>query len=82
MAGSKRAAKHRHSEADERLLVEGAQRDPSCFADLYEDYFEIVLNSARMFTGTMRSSISLGSFVQGGVPFVVESFLVADWYIA
>ena len=29
-------------EADERLLVEAAQRDPACFADLYENNFERV----------------------------------------
>lgn len=29
-------------EADERLLVEAAQRDPACFADLYEINFERV----------------------------------------
>ena len=29
-------------EADERLLVEAAQRDPACFGDLYELHFERV----------------------------------------
>jgi RNA polymerase sigma-70 factor (ECF subfamily) len=29
-------------EADERLLVEAAQQDPACFADLYENNFERV----------------------------------------
>ena len=29
-------------EADERLLIEAAQRDPACFADLYELNFERV----------------------------------------
>ncbi len=29
-------------EADERLLIEAAQRDPACFADLYEINFERV----------------------------------------
>lgn len=30
------------SEPDERLLIEAAQRDPSCFAALYEHHFERV----------------------------------------
>lgn len=29
-------------EADERLLIEAAQKDPACFADLYEIHFERV----------------------------------------
>ena len=29
-------------EADERLLIEAAQKDPACFADLYESNFERV----------------------------------------
>ena len=29
-------------EADERLLIEAAQKDPACFADLYEINFERV----------------------------------------
>ena len=29
-------------EADERLLIEAAQQDPACFADLYELHFERV----------------------------------------
>jgi len=29
-------------EADERLLIEAAQRDPACFAELYENHFERV----------------------------------------
>lgn len=29
-------------EADERLLIEAAQRDPACFAELYENNFERV----------------------------------------
>ena len=29
-------------EADERLLIEAAQHDPACFADLYEIHFERV----------------------------------------
>jgi RNA polymerase sigma-70 factor (ECF subfamily) len=29
-------------EADERLLIEAAQKDPACFAELYESHFERV----------------------------------------
>ena len=45
MAGSKRAAKGRPDkvrEADERLLIEAAQRDRARFANVYENYFEMV----------------------------------------
>src|SRR3989442_12414604 len=45
MAGSEPAKKvrlKRANEADERLLVEAAQRDASRFAALYENYFELV----------------------------------------
>lgn len=34
--------KARENEADERLLVEAARRDPSRFAELYENHFELV----------------------------------------
>lgn len=34
--------KARQNEADERLLVEAARRDPSRFAELYENHFERV----------------------------------------
>src|SRR5438309_815507 len=45
MAGSEPAQKARTSKAkdgDERRLVEAAQREPARFADLYENYFELV----------------------------------------
>jgi RNA polymerase sigma-70 factor (ECF subfamily) len=40
MAGGERALKAPRNEAAERLLVEAAQKDPSRFAQLYEDHFE------------------------------------------
>ena len=40
MAGDKPAAKGRAEEANERLLVEAAQADPSKFAELYELHFD------------------------------------------
>src|SRR5256886_449598 len=45
MAGSepaKKARLNRANEADERLLVEAAQRDASRFAALYENNFDVV----------------------------------------
>lgn len=45
MAGSEPAQKARFgkmSGADERRLVEAAQQDRACFADVYEKYFELV----------------------------------------
>ena len=45
MAGSEPAQKTRlgkMDETDERRLVEAAQQDRACFADVYERYFELV----------------------------------------
>ena len=45
MAGREPAQKVRldkAKEAEERRLLEAAQRDPVCFAELYENYFELV----------------------------------------
>src|SRR6185295_18002386 len=45
MAGSEPAQKTRlgkMDETEERRLVEAAQRDRACFADVYERYFELV----------------------------------------
>lgn len=45
MGGSEPAAKVRldkSMEAEERRLVEAAQREPACFAELYETYFELL----------------------------------------
>ena len=41
MAGES-ALKHRSMDPPERRLVEAAQRDPACFAQLYENNFERV----------------------------------------
>jgi len=40
MAGSESAKKVRRNEAEERLLIEAAQRDNARFAELCENYFE------------------------------------------
>jgi RNA polymerase sigma-70 factor (ECF subfamily) len=45
MAGSEPAKKVRLNKGkatEERRLIEAAQRDPVCFAELYESYFELV----------------------------------------
>lgn len=45
MSGSefaKEVRPHKDRDAEERRLVEAAQRDPAHFADLYDNYFELV----------------------------------------
>lgn len=42
MSGGEPAKKARANEAEERRLVEAAQRDPVQFSKLYENYFELV----------------------------------------
>ncbi len=42
MAGSEPAKKVRREEAEERLLIEAAQRDSLRFAELYEHFFDLV----------------------------------------
>jgi RNA polymerase sigma-70 factor (ECF subfamily) len=42
MAGKESAFKVSRDPAEERLLIEAAQRDPARFAELYENYFELV----------------------------------------
>lgn len=42
MSGKEPARKDSRKDAEERLLIEAAQRDPTGFADLYENNFEIV----------------------------------------
>jgi RNA polymerase sigma-70 factor, ECF subfamily len=45
MPGSKSAKEvrpHKEREAEERRLIEAAQRDPVCFAEVYEIHFELV----------------------------------------
>ncbi|MGH9883456.1 MAG: RNA polymerase sigma factor [Pyrinomonadaceae bacterium] len=42
MAGKEPASKASRDDAEERLLIEAAQRDPASFAELYEDNFQLV----------------------------------------
>ena len=50
-------------EADERLLIEAAQRDPACFADLYEINFERVYAYVMRKVGNRAESEDLTSEV-------------------
>ena len=90
MAGIKRAAKGRRSQAEERLLVEAAQRDPARFADLYENYFELVYayvarrvgnrDEAEDFTSEVfrKALASLPRFKWTGAPFAAWLFRIAS----
>ena len=76
-------------EADERLLIEAAQRDPACFADLYELHFERVYAYAvkRMANRTEAEDLTAEVFHQAlanlqrfewrGIPFAAWLFRIA-----
>jgi len=97
MAGSKRAARGRPDktrEADERLLIEGAQRDRARFADVYENYFELVYayvarrtrnrDEAEDLTSEVfhKALASLPRFKWRGAPFAAWLFRIASNMIA
>jgi RNA polymerase sigma-70 factor, ECF subfamily len=77
------------TQADERLLVEAAQRDPSRFAELYELYFEIVYAfiarrvRERAVVEDLTSDVfhkalaNLGRFEWRGVPFAAWLLKIA-----
>jgi RNA polymerase sigma-70 factor (ECF subfamily) len=82
------------TEAEERRLVEAAQRDPARFADLYENYFELVYayvarrvrsrheaedSTAEVFHKALRS---LPRFKWTGAPFAAWLFRIASNMIA
>jgi len=81
-------------EAEERRLVEAAQRDPACFGDLYEQYFELVyLYVARRLRNrteaedltaeVFRKALqSLARFKWTGAPFAAWLFRIASNMIA
>jgi RNA polymerase sigma-70 factor, ECF subfamily len=94
MAGSEPVQKVRHVEAEERRLVEAAQRDPACFAELYENFFELVYTyvarrvrsrseaedqTAEVFHRALRS---LPRFKWTGAPFAAWLFRIAANMIA
>jgi RNA polymerase sigma-70 factor, ECF subfamily len=82
------------TEAEERRLIEAAQRDPARFADLYEKYFELVYAyvvrrvrsrqeaedlTAELFHKALRS---LPRFKWTGAPFAAWLFRIASNMIA
>ena len=82
------------TEAEERRLIEAAQRDPARFADLYEKYFELVYAyvvrrvrsrqeaedlTADLFHKALRS---LPRFKWTGAPFAAWLFRIASNMIA
>ncbi len=82
------------SEAEERLLIEAAQRDPRCFAELYERHFEGVYafvvrrvrdrDAAQDVTADVfhRALSGIGRFEWRGVPFAAWLFRIAANAIA
>ena len=81
-------------EADEKLLVEAAQKDPRCFADLYEAHFEQVYAFvARRVRGRAdtedltaevfhRALANLAKYEWRGVPFLAWLYRIAANAIA
>ena len=94
MAGNKRATKGRRSGAEERLLVEAAQRDPARFATVYENYFELVYayvvrrmhrrDEAEDLTAEVfhKALANLPRFKWRGAPFAAWLFRIASNMIA
>jgi RNA polymerase sigma-70 factor (ECF subfamily) len=94
MAGSEPAKKVRHSEAEERRLVEAAQRDTSRFTDIYECYFELVyayvarrvrnrVETEDLTAEVFRKALqSLPRFKWRGAPFAAWLFRIASNMIA
>jgi RNA polymerase sigma-70 factor (ECF subfamily) len=91
---AKEGRPHKQREAEERRLVEAAQRDTSRFGDVYEHYFEIVYAyvarrvrnrteaedmTAEVFRKTLQS---LPRFKWTGAPFAAWLFRVASNIIA
>ena len=86
--------KTRESEADEQLLVEAAQKDPACFAALYEANFERVYafiagrvrnrDQAEDLTSEVfhKALAHLGSFEWRGAPFAAWLYRIASNAIA
>jgi RNA polymerase sigma-70 factor (ECF subfamily) len=94
MTGSEPAQKARPVGAEERRLVQAAQRDPARFADLYESFFELVYSyvvrrvrirpeaedlTAEVFHRALRS---LPRFKWTGAPFAAWLFRIAANMIA
>jgi RNA polymerase sigma-70 factor (ECF subfamily) len=97
MAGSKPAQNvrpNKEREAEERRLIEAAQSDPARFADVYENYFELVYayvarrvrnrDEAEDLTGEVfrKALASLPRFKWRGAPFAAWLFRIASNMIA
>jgi RNA polymerase sigma-70 factor (ECF subfamily) len=94
MARSEPAEKVRLTKTDERLLIEAAQRDRARFADIYEEYFELVYayvarrvhdrSAAEDLTSDVfhKALASLPKFKWTGAPFASWLFRIASNLIA
>jgi RNA polymerase sigma-70 factor (ECF subfamily) len=94
MAGDKPAAKGKAEEANERLLVEAAQADPSRFAELYELHFDKIYafvarrlrnrDLAEDLTAEIfhKALANLPRFQWRGAPFATWLFRIASNVIA
>src|SRR6266853_4424005 len=97
MAGSepaKNVRPNKEREANERRLIEAAQSDPARFADIYENYFELVYAyiarrvrnraEAEDLTGEVfrKALTSLPRFKWRGAPFAAWLFRIASNMIA
>lgn len=81
--------KQQKSEADERLLVEAARRDPSRFAELYENHFERVYAYVARRVGNRQEAeditsevfhqalANIGKFEWRGAPFAAWLLRIA-----
>ncbi|HEV2315751.1 MAG TPA: sigma-70 family RNA polymerase sigma factor [Candidatus Acidoferrales bacterium] len=81
--------KQQKSEADERLLVEAARRDPSRFAELYENHFERVYAYIARRVGNQQEAeditsevfhqalANIGKFEWRGAPFAAWLLRIA-----
>jgi RNA polymerase sigma-70 factor, ECF subfamily len=88
------ALKRRGKDAPERILIEAAQRDPACFAELYENNFERVYafiarrvrdrDQAQDLTADVFHSAlkNLSKFEWRGAPFAAWLFRIAANAIA
>ena len=95
MAGSETAKRLRPNQANkERRLVEAAQRDPACFAAVYESYFELMYayvarrvrdraESEDLTAEVFRKALqNLPRFKWIGAPFAAWLFRIASNLIA
>jgi RNA polymerase sigma-70 factor (ECF subfamily) len=94
MAGSEPAQKVRPTDEEERRLIEAAQGDPARFADVYENYFELVYayvarrlrnrDEAEDLTAEVfrKALANLPRFKWRGAPFAAWLFRIASNTIA